>query len=87
MLQRSPNIEAAPMDGELLLFSPVAQKFFVMNPTAAVLWEALEQPCDEQGLAKTLCAEFTGVTHDKALDDVRAAIQNMRDLGLVGDHH
>lgn len=82
-LQRNSTIEASPLDGDLLLFNPTLNKFFLMNPTACFLWNALAEPKDEDTLATELCANFDGVTRERALDDVRGVIQDMLIQGLI----
>jgi hypothetical protein len=82
-LRRNPDIEASELNGELLLFNGATQKFFVMNPTAAFVWEGITQPTSEQELAAGLCQRFTGTTEEQVLLDVRETLKNMRELGLL----
>lgn len=84
-LRRNPQVEAAPLKDELLLFNGSANKFFVMNPSAAFLWEALSTPTGEQALAERMCASFSGVGVEQALADVRNTLKTMVDLGLLID--
>jgi len=84
-LKRNEDIEAAELDGDLLLFSPKAKKFFVMNPTAAFVWEKLAAVRDEPSLAKAICIEFGGVSEAQALDDIRRIISVMKSLDLLLD--
>jgi PqqD family protein of HPr-rel-A system len=82
-LRQNPEIEASELNGELLLFDGSTNKFFVMNPTAAFVWERINQPTAERELASALCEHFNGTTEEQALEDVREALKNMRELGLV----
>ena len=82
-LRRNPKVEAAPLKDEMLLFDGKDNKFFVMNVTAAFLWERLREPAGEEALVQALCASFSGITPDQALADVRQAVKSMLDLGLV----
>jgi hypothetical protein len=84
-LRRNPQIEAAPLKDEILLFNGSANKFFVMNVTAAFLWERLGEPIGEGALAQALCTSFSGITADQALADVRQTVKSMLDLGLLVD--
>ena len=84
-LRRNPQIEAAPLKDELLLFNGTANKFFVMNFTAAFLWERLREPAGEEALAEALCTSFSGIAADQALADVRQTVKSMLDLGLLVD--
>jgi PqqD family protein of HPr-rel-A system len=82
-LRQNPEIEKAELKGELLLFNNASNKFFVMNPTAAFVWEKLASPTDEQALATALCASFSQTTKEQALEDVKETLKTMRELGLI----
>ena len=82
-LQRNIKIEAASLDQELLLFDPAVNKFYLMNATAAFLWEVLSTSCDEGVLTEAVCSKFSGISKDAALVDVRESLQNMLQLQLV----
>jgi hypothetical protein len=84
-LRRNPQVEAAPLKDEMLLFDGKDNKFFVMNVTAAFLWERLREPAGEEALVQALCTSFSGITPDQALADVRQAVKSMLDLGLLVD--
>jgi hypothetical protein len=85
MLRRNPQVEASPLKDELLLFNGADNKFFVMNASAAFLWEALREPAAEESLAASMVASFSGVGDEQALADVRHTIRTMLDLGLLID--
>jgi hypothetical protein len=84
-LRQNPEIEASELNGELLLFNGATNKFFVMNSTAAFVWEKIKLLASEQELASALCQNFNGTTREEALADVKEALKNMRELGLVLD--
>jgi|SRR6516164_11339603 hypothetical protein len=84
-LRRNPKIEAAPLKDEMLLFNGADNKFFVMNFTAAFLWDRLREPAGEEALAEALCASFSGIDSERALADVRQTVKSMLDLGLLVD--
>jgi hypothetical protein len=84
-LRQNPEIEASELNGELLLFNGTTNKFFVMNRTAACMWEKMKEPTSEQALASALCQHFKGLTEKQALEDVKETLKNMRDLGLIAD--
>jgi Coenzyme PQQ synthesis protein D (PqqD) len=84
-LRQNPGMEASELNGELLLFDGATNKFFVMNPTAAFVWNRIGQPtppADEE-LASALCTNFAGATQEQALQDVKETLKNMVELGLV----
>lgn len=82
-LRRNPQVEASPLKDEMLLFDGAANKFFVMNASAAFLWEQLGEPKAEEALAVKMCESFSGVAIDRARADVRATVKQMVDLGLL----
>ena len=82
-MRQNPEIESSELNGELLLFNGTTNKFFVMNPTAAFIWETIKQPTSERELAAGLCQRFTGTTQEQALADVSETLKNMRELGLL----
>jgi Coenzyme PQQ synthesis protein D (PqqD) len=84
-LRQNPGLEASELNGELLLFDGATNKFFVMNPTAAFVWNNIGQatPTGDKEMASALCAHFAGATQEQALQDVRETIKNMVELGLV----
>jgi hypothetical protein len=84
-LRQNPDIEASELNGELLLFNGATNKFFVMNPTAAFIWEKIKQPAGEQELASAVCERFSGTTQEQALTDVKETLKNMKELGLLLD--
>ena len=80
--RRHPDIEAAPLDNELMLFSAATKKFVVLNATAGRLWECLEQPRTTDQLAQALRVRFK--TNGAAVEqDVASVIAQFEELGLV----
>jgi len=82
-LRRNAKIEAAPLKDELLLFNPATNKFFVMNASAAFLWERLGQPMSQEALADAMCAAFSGLGSEQALADVGKTVKTMIELELL----
>ncbi len=83
MYRRRQDIEAAPLKDELLLFNAESKKFFVMNTTAAFLWDKLREPAGQPALVAALCAAFSGISEQQAVADVASTISMLVDLGLV----
>jgi hypothetical protein len=84
-LRQNPGMEASELNGELLLFDGNTNKFFVMNPTAAFVWNRIGEPTPpgDEELASSLCAHFAGATQEQTLQDVKETLKNMVELGLV----
>lgn len=84
-MRQNPEIEASELNGELLLFDSNTNKFFVMNPTAAFVWERTKQPIDEEAMASAMLAHFNGTTKERVLEDVKETLKHMQELGLLLD--
>ena len=81
--QRNPQIEVAPLKDELLLFNAATNKFFVMNVTAAFLWERLAESAGEEALVGAIRSTFAGISGEQAVEDVKDTVKMMIDLGLL----
>jgi len=68
---------------ETILFDPEAKQFCLLNGSAAVMWDRLETPCTVEDLAAELCARFDGVNQAAAEEDVRKALEQLKELALV----
>ena len=81
--RRKQDVEVAPLKGELLVFNAEAKKFYVMNKTAAFLWDQLDRPVELETLSSLLCGAFQGISPEQALLDVEATVVQMDQLGLL----
>lgn len=81
--RRAAAVEAAPMQQETILYNPAVNKFCLLNPSAAVVWNGLETPADTTTLAASVCLAFDGVSHQQAMHDVGAALEEFLSLALV----
>jgi len=81
--RRREGVEAAPMQGETILFDPVTKRFCLLNGTAAFLWERLQRPCTVEQVSAELCDNFSGAEAGVVLQDVRTALQQLTDLAFV----
>jgi Coenzyme PQQ synthesis protein D (PqqD) len=80
---RAPSVEAAPMQGETILFNSETNTFCVLNASAALVWNELEAPKGVDTLAARICAAFDGVTAAQAQQDVENALNEFATLSLV----
>jgi hypothetical protein len=85
VLRQNPDIEAAELKGELLLLNNTASKFYLMNPTAAFIWEKLATPTSEAELASAMCSQFADASPEQAQRDISETLKNMREYGLILD--
>jgi hypothetical protein len=81
--RRSPSVEVAPLQQELILYHPGANRFCLLNATAALVWERLAEPATLDELATAICASFAGVDRPTAERDVRAALQELETLTVI----
>ena len=80
---RNPQVEEAPLSGELMLFDPARSQFFVLNRTMAFIWRRCDGAHGQDGFLAGLQEEFEGVTPEAADADVRRALHELLTLGLV----
>jgi hypothetical protein len=82
---RNPRIEEAPLQGELMLFDPATSRFFVLNRTMAYVWRRCDGTLAWDRLVEGLAEEFSGVPREAAEQDLRRAVGELKELGLVFD--
>ena len=80
---RRPDVEAAPMLEETVLYSPSVKRFCVLNPTAALVWDRLVEPRTAESLAADLLDRFAVTAGVNVDADVRAALEQLEGLDLV----
>ncbi len=80
---RARDVEAAPMQGETILFNASTNTFCVLNASAAVVWDGLQTPQSAEGLASRICEAFDGVSAEQATRDVETALEEFTRLSLV----
>jgi hypothetical protein len=81
--RRGADIEAAPLQDEVILFHAPQNKFCVLNRTSSFIWSQLSEPATCEEIAVRMGASFSGVTLQEALTDVDAALKEMLSLGLI----
>ncbi len=81
--RRNPAIEAAPLQGESILFNPASNRFCLLNGTAAFVWERLVKPATAEEIAADICRQFAAPTLEQVQADVRAALEKFAELELV----
>jgi hypothetical protein len=81
--RRNPAIEAAPLQGESILFDPASNRFCLLNGTAAFVWDRLVKPATVEEISIELCQHFAAPEPARVEEDVRAALQQFAALSLV----
>ena len=82
---RAAGVEAAPMKGETVLFNPTNKKFCVLNVTAAMIWDILEQPRTVPEIVGSICERYSDVDAGKVEADVRKALEDLRGISCVAE--
>jgi hypothetical protein len=83
---RKPNVEEAPLAGELMLFDPASSRFFVLNPTMALVWRHCDGRHTVGAMLDALQQEFDQVEPTTAGADLEKALVEIVALGLAAEH-
>jgi len=78
----APSVSSYPLDDELVLYTPTDGQAYVLNHTAARIWQLLDGTRNEVTVARELADTF-GENYDDVLDHVRELVQHLRTVGLV----
>jgi sterol desaturase/sphingolipid hydroxylase (fatty acid hydroxylase superfamily) len=81
--RRNPQVEAAPMEDETILYNPGPNRFCVLNRAAASVWQGLEGSASAAELGATLRARHPEVADGSAERDVIALLDRLAELELV----
>jgi hypothetical protein len=83
LFRRSPSIEEAPLQGELMLFDPGTSRFFVLNRTMSFVWRRCDGEHTLDGMVREMMGAFEGVDAAAAERDLRSALGELESLGLL----
>ena len=81
-LTAEPSVSSYPLDDELVLYTPTDGQAYVLNHTAARIWNLLDGTRTEVAVARELSDTF-GENYDDVLVDVRELVQHLRSVGLL----
>ena len=84
-LRRNPQVEEAPLQGELMIFDPASSRFFVLNRTMTFVWRRCDGAHGVAEMLEELRGEFSEVDREKAEGDLKRALGELASLGLVVD--
>jgi hypothetical protein len=79
----APGLETTTLEDGAVLFHPQLGKFIMLNRSAAFLWSELVTPKTEEELVRRLAASFSDVALETSRQDVREALERLRELDLV----
>jgi PqqD family protein of HPr-rel-A system len=77
-----PDVSAYTLDEELVVYDPRSAETYLLNPTAAYVWEACDGENTIEEIARGL-SEGYAIDVERALDDVREIIQGFQRAGLI----
>lgn len=80
---RAADVQSTPVGDRLVLFHRGTGASIVLNPSAAILWGALEHPSTEQDLAGHLCRRHAGLSAERATEDVMRCLEQFVSQSLV----
>jgi hypothetical protein len=84
-LRRNPQVEEAPLQGELMIFDPATSRFFVLNRTMTFVWRRCDGAHGIAEMLDELGGEFSEVDREAAEGDLKKALGELASLGLVVD--
>ncbi len=84
-LRRNPQVEEAPLQGELMIFDPASSRFFVLNRTMTFVWRRCDGAHGIREMVEELRREFSEVDNATAEGDLKKALGELASLGLVVD--
>jgi hypothetical protein len=83
--RRNPQVEEAPLQGELMIFDPKSSRFFVLNRTMTFIWRRCDGSHGVAEMVDELGREFADVDRATAEGDLKKALGELASLGLVVD--
>lgn len=83
--RRNPQVEEAPLQGELMIFDPASSRFFVLNRTMTFVWRRCDGAHGLPEMLDELGTEFAEVDRETAAGDLERALRELTSLGLVVD--
>lgn len=82
LLERSPAVVAADVDGELLVMSIENGAYYALNDAGAEVWSRIEQPCTFDALVDALARTYDADRATIAVG-VQAVLERMLERNIV----
>jgi hypothetical protein len=83
IFRRADDVQSTPVGDRLVLFHRATGASIVLNPSAAILWGALEHPSTAQELAGHLCRRHEGLSAERATEDVNRCLGQFVSQSIV----
>ena len=77
-----PDVSSYPLDDEIVIYTPRDGQAFVLNRTAARVWELCDGTRTDVAMAREIAAAY-GEDEAQVLGDVRELIEGLHSAGLV----
>jgi Coenzyme PQQ synthesis protein D (PqqD) len=81
--RRNPQIEEAPLGGDLMLFDPVKSQFYVLNPTMAYLWRNCDGEKSLDRIVESVPRDFDGTDSRPVAAEMKTALDELLSLGMI----
>jgi hypothetical protein len=78
------EVASYPVDDELVLYDHRQRQSFVLNRTAAQIWNLFDGSRTVAAVAETMSTTYA-LAYEEALTDVCECIKHLRSAGLLGD--
>lgn len=81
--QRLATVEESPLQGDLMLFDPGRNQFFVLNRSMAHVWRCCDGRHSLGQMVESAASAFSGAHPATLHTDFSAALEQLAQLGLV----
>lgn len=82
LLERTPELVAADLDGELVMMDAEAGRYYGISGVGARAFELLESPISIGGLVEAITSEYD-VDENKCRQDIQTFVKELMANGLV----
>ncbi len=81
--ERHPKVDALPSGERVVLYHCESRTALVLNPTASLLWNALDGAATPESLAGALQQKFPSVAPDQARADAQKLLDDLQERGFL----
>ena len=82
MHRRREGLYERELPGELILYDPECDRAFLLNQTAAAVWDLCDGATSVEQMAREISASFS-ISQERALEDARTTVANLEREGLL----
>jgi len=81
--RRAAGVNYEIIEGRAVVIDPDGRELITLNEVGTLIWEHLDGERDVPALVDELLTEFDGVTREQFERDVRAYLDELRDVGIL----